>query len=173
MIGSHDFTLSWKSDTDSTGPFRDFVISLLASLAQQARMRIQERVRAGLERAKVKGTGSGKAIGRPGSFSTARRPSGYAGKTKAGEQSPANCESTSAPFGGHAESRHINRQLFQNSWEQFRMASDTNKPDVPNREPLPKPDDFGTVGTVVSENSVFRPKPPLLSNGDKNVNLDF
>jgi DNA invertase Pin-like site-specific DNA recombinase len=38
---------------------------MLASLAKQERIRIQERVPAGLERAKVKGTKSGRAIGRP------------------------------------------------------------------------------------------------------------
>jgi DNA invertase Pin-like site-specific DNA recombinase len=61
--------IRWRSLTepsiDSAGPFRDVVISLLASLAKQERIRIQERVRAGLERAKVKGTKSGRAIGRP------------------------------------------------------------------------------------------------------------
>jgi DNA invertase Pin-like site-specific DNA recombinase len=63
------YGIRWRSLTepwiDSAGPFRDVVIALLASLAKQERVRIQERVRAGLERAKVKGTKSGRAIGRP------------------------------------------------------------------------------------------------------------
>jgi hypothetical protein len=50
---------------DSAGPFRDVIISLLASLAQQERVRISERVRAGLTRAKQYGTRSGRAIARP------------------------------------------------------------------------------------------------------------
>jgi DNA invertase Pin-like site-specific DNA recombinase len=50
---------------DSAGPFRDVVISLLASLAKQERVRISERIRAGLNRAKTGGTKSGKPIGRP------------------------------------------------------------------------------------------------------------
>lgn len=50
---------------DSAGPFRDVVISLLASLAKQERVRISERVRAGLLRAKQLGTRSGQPIGRP------------------------------------------------------------------------------------------------------------
>jgi DNA invertase Pin-like site-specific DNA recombinase len=59
----------WRSFTepwiDSAGPFRDVVISLLASLAKQERVRISERVRAGLERAKRTGTRSGRPVGRP------------------------------------------------------------------------------------------------------------
>ena len=61
-FGGRSLTEEW---IDNAGPFRDVVISLLASLAKQERVRIQERVRAGLERAKVKGTKSGRAIGRP------------------------------------------------------------------------------------------------------------
>ena len=59
----------WRSLTEpwinSAGPFRDVVISLLASLAKQEQIRISERVRAGLNRAKVGGTKSGRPIGRP------------------------------------------------------------------------------------------------------------
>src|ERR1700686_761126 len=50
---------------DSAGPFRDVIISLLASLAKQERVRISERVRAGLLRAKQLGTRTGRPIGRP------------------------------------------------------------------------------------------------------------
>ena len=63
------YGVRWRSYTeawiDSAGPFRDVIISLLASLAKQERVRIQERVRAGLDRAQEKGTRSGKPIGRP------------------------------------------------------------------------------------------------------------
>lgn len=50
---------------NSAGPFRDVTISLLASLAKQEQIRISERVRAGLHRAKVGGTRTGNPIGRP------------------------------------------------------------------------------------------------------------
>jgi DNA invertase Pin-like site-specific DNA recombinase len=63
------YGVHWRSLTepwiDSAGPFRDVIISLLASLAKQERVRISERVQAGLMRAKQYGTRSGKAIGRP------------------------------------------------------------------------------------------------------------
>jgi DNA invertase Pin-like site-specific DNA recombinase len=63
------YGIRWRSLTeewiDNAGPFRDVVISLLASLVKQERVRIQERVQAGLERARLKGTKSGSAIGRP------------------------------------------------------------------------------------------------------------
>jgi DNA invertase Pin-like site-specific DNA recombinase len=63
------YGVRWRSFTepwiDSAGPFRDVVISLLASLAKQERVRISQRVRAGLERAKATGTRSGRPIGRP------------------------------------------------------------------------------------------------------------
>ena len=50
---------------DSCGMFRDAVISILAVIAKQERIRIQERVRAGLERARARGTRSGRPVGRP------------------------------------------------------------------------------------------------------------
>lgn len=50
---------------DTCGMFRDAVISILATIARQERLRIQERVRAGLDRARAHGTRSGKPVGRP------------------------------------------------------------------------------------------------------------
>lgn len=46
---------------DSCGIFKDAVISILATIAKQERIRISERVRAGMRNARVKG----KRIGRP------------------------------------------------------------------------------------------------------------
>jgi DNA invertase Pin-like site-specific DNA recombinase len=58
------YRVRWRSFTepwiDSAGPFRDVIISLLASLAKQERVRISERVRAGLARARKEG----KTLGR-------------------------------------------------------------------------------------------------------------
>ena len=63
-----NYGVRWRSLTepwiDSAGPFRDVIISLLASLAKQERVRISERVRAGLTRAK-QFERSGRSIGRP------------------------------------------------------------------------------------------------------------
>ena len=50
---------------DSCGIFKDAVIAILGTIAKQERLRIQERVRAGLHRARTQGTKSGKPIGRP------------------------------------------------------------------------------------------------------------
>jgi DNA invertase Pin-like site-specific DNA recombinase len=48
------YGIRWRSFAepwiDSAGPFRDVVISLLASLAKQERIRLKERVKAGLDR---------------------------------------------------------------------------------------------------------------------------
>jgi DNA invertase Pin-like site-specific DNA recombinase len=59
------YGIGWRSFTeqylDSTGMFRDAVISILAVIAKQERNRISERTKAGLERAKAKG----KILGRP------------------------------------------------------------------------------------------------------------
>ena len=56
--------VGWRSYTeqylDSTGMFRDAVISILAVVAKQERLRISERVCAGLERARA----NGKRLGR-------------------------------------------------------------------------------------------------------------
>ena len=46
---------------DSCGIFQDAVISILATIAKQERIRISERVRAGLDRARAKG----QKLGRP------------------------------------------------------------------------------------------------------------
>lgn len=52
------FTEQWF---DSCGIFRDAVISIMATLAKQERVRISERTKAGLERARR----DGKTLGRP------------------------------------------------------------------------------------------------------------
>jgi DNA invertase Pin-like site-specific DNA recombinase len=53
------YGVAWRSFTeqylDSTGIFRDAVISILAVVAKQERIRRSERTRAGLERARSKG----------------------------------------------------------------------------------------------------------------------
>lgn len=49
----------------SVGVFRDAVLAILAAIAKQERIRIQERVMAGLARVRKQGTKSGKPIGRP------------------------------------------------------------------------------------------------------------
>jgi DNA invertase Pin-like site-specific DNA recombinase len=63
------YGINWRSHTeqylDSTGIFREAVIAILAAVAKQERVRIGERTRAGLDRAREKGTRSGKPIGRP------------------------------------------------------------------------------------------------------------
>lgn len=59
------YGVQWRSLTeqylDSTGMFRDAVISILAVVAKQERVRLSERTRAGLERARRQG----KSLGRP------------------------------------------------------------------------------------------------------------
>jgi len=50
---------------DWCGMFRDAVISILAVIAKQERLRLSERVRAGLHRAMAQGTKTGRPIGRP------------------------------------------------------------------------------------------------------------
>ena len=59
------YGVQWRSLTeqylDSTGMFRDAVISILAVVAKQERVRLSERTRAGLERARARG----KRLGRP------------------------------------------------------------------------------------------------------------
>src|SRR5215469_3956527 len=59
------YGVGWKSFTeqylDSCGVFKDAVLSILATIARQERIRLSERTIAGLERAKKNGA----AIGRP------------------------------------------------------------------------------------------------------------
>lgn len=59
------YGVNWRSYQesylDSCGPFKDVVVSLMATLAKQERLRISERTRAGLNRARREG----KVLGRP------------------------------------------------------------------------------------------------------------
>lgn len=61
------YGVQWRSLTeqylDSTGMFRDAVISILAVVAKQERVRLSERTIAGLERARAKGKQLGRRIG--------------------------------------------------------------------------------------------------------------
>src|SRR5690242_4300982 len=54
-VGFRSFTEPYL---DSCGIFKDAVIAILGTIAQQERRRISERVRAGLDRAKTQGTRS-------------------------------------------------------------------------------------------------------------------
>ncbi len=60
-----DYGIQWRSLTeqylDSTGIFREAVIGILAVVAKQERVRLSERTKAGLERARKEG----KVLGRP------------------------------------------------------------------------------------------------------------
>jgi DNA invertase Pin-like site-specific DNA recombinase len=60
-----DYGVAWRSFTeqylDSTGIFKDAVIGILAAIAKQEKIRISERTKAGLERARRQG----KSLGRP------------------------------------------------------------------------------------------------------------
>jgi DNA invertase Pin-like site-specific DNA recombinase len=59
------YGIAWRSFTeqylDSTGIFRDAVIGILAAVAKQEKVRISERTKAGLERARSEGV----TLGRP------------------------------------------------------------------------------------------------------------
>lgn len=58
------YGITYKSYTeqyiDSSGIFKDVIISILATLAKQEKIRISERVKAGLEKAKQKGRVGGR-----------------------------------------------------------------------------------------------------------------
>ncbi len=63
------YGVAWVSYTeqylDSLGVFKDAVLAILAVIAKQERTRLVERTKAGIERARIKGTKSGLPIGRP------------------------------------------------------------------------------------------------------------
>jgi DNA invertase Pin-like site-specific DNA recombinase len=50
---------------DTGGPVRDLLLAIFSWVAEQEIRRLVERTRAGIERARLKGTKSGKPIGRP------------------------------------------------------------------------------------------------------------
>jgi DNA invertase Pin-like site-specific DNA recombinase len=62
-VGFHSYTEPMLSTDNEM--IRDIVFAVMASLAKQERLRHVERIHAGIERARIKGTQSGKLIGRP------------------------------------------------------------------------------------------------------------
>jgi DNA invertase Pin-like site-specific DNA recombinase len=58
-VGYKSYTEQYR---DSTGIFKEAVISMLAIVAKQERVRLSERTKAGIERAKSKGA----KLGKPG-----------------------------------------------------------------------------------------------------------
>jgi DNA invertase Pin-like site-specific DNA recombinase len=63
-VGFHSYTEPMLSTDNEM--IRDIVLAVMASLAKQERLRHVERIHAGIARARIKGTASGKPIGRPG-----------------------------------------------------------------------------------------------------------
>jgi DNA invertase Pin-like site-specific DNA recombinase len=61
-VGYRSFTEAYL---DSCGMFKDAIIAILGVIAKQERVRLSERVRAGLSRARAQGTRSGRPVGRP------------------------------------------------------------------------------------------------------------
>lgn len=68
----------------SIGPFRDAVLSILATIAKQERVRLSERVKAGLDRARSQG----KVVGRPKIREAARNDGTLIGDLASGSDSP-------------------------------------------------------------------------------------
>ena len=62
-VGFHSYTEPMLSTDNEM--IRDIVLAVMASLAKQERLRHVERIHAGIARARIKGTQSGKPIGRP------------------------------------------------------------------------------------------------------------
>jgi DNA invertase Pin-like site-specific DNA recombinase len=50
---------------DTSSPYGEMIFTLMAGLAQMERAQLVERTKSGMERARLQGTKSGKAIGRP------------------------------------------------------------------------------------------------------------
>lgn len=91
-IGFCSFTEQYL---DSCGIFRDAVISILATIAKQERMRISERTKAGLARAKANGAMLGRpAVTVDGALVAQRRASGASWRAIARELkvSPVTCQ---------------------------------------------------------------------------------
>jgi|SRR5579862_414911 len=59
-VGYRSFTEPYL---DSCGMFKDAIIAILGSIAKQERIRLSERIRAGLDRVRLQGTRSGRPIG--------------------------------------------------------------------------------------------------------------
>jgi DNA invertase Pin-like site-specific DNA recombinase len=62
-VGFHCYTEPMLSTDNEM--IRDIVLAVMSSLAKQERLRHVERIHAGIARARIKGTQSGKPIGRP------------------------------------------------------------------------------------------------------------
>ena len=73
---------------DSVGPFGDAIVALLGAIAKQERLRMSERTKAGLERARIRLARQGRTLGRRARASTWRRPALCVPRAKRGAPSP-------------------------------------------------------------------------------------
>lgn len=69
-VGWHSFTEPYLS---TMGVFSDCIVSLLSSLAKQERIRIGERTRAGMEKARANGKRIGRPVTRPTLIQSAKQ----------------------------------------------------------------------------------------------------
>lgn len=71
--------ISHQEALDTSTPMGKAMFTIIAAMAELERSVIRERVMAGLEYARAHGTKSGRPVGRPKKYSTARKLSGCAG----------------------------------------------------------------------------------------------
>lgn len=67
QLGNYDVKIHSLKEPfiDTTGPIGEMLIAIFACIAKQERLRLSERTKAGMDRARETGTKSGKDIGRP------------------------------------------------------------------------------------------------------------
>jgi DNA invertase Pin-like site-specific DNA recombinase len=108
-VGYRSFTEQYF---DSCGIFKDAVIAIVATVARQERVRISERVKAGLETARAKG----KRLGRPRATADARR---IAALRNSGASWATVCEETGLSKGTAQRALYI----LPKTWRTFEQAA--------------------------------------------------
>jgi DNA invertase Pin-like site-specific DNA recombinase len=86
------YSVGYRSSTepylDSCGMFKDAVIAILGTIAKQERVRLSERVRAGLHRARSHEPRAGKPLAGPGQCSGGMRSRNYGPSASPGVKLP-------------------------------------------------------------------------------------
>jgi DNA invertase Pin-like site-specific DNA recombinase len=67
QLGQYDVQIHSLKEPylDTTGPMGEMLISILACIAKQERLRLSDRTKAGMQKARLTGSKSGKPFGRP------------------------------------------------------------------------------------------------------------
>ena len=156
----NSFGINWRSHTeqylDSCGAFRDAVLAILAGIAEQERIRISGRTRAGVDRAREKGMHTGRPIAGPALCSATIRSGSCGRKGCPGVRSLSDC--TPAPRRYEGRTSQV-RAILRLAGKRARKPVMFETGSTPVRPPLRPPDQAAPARERAPRRFPERPQP--------------